>query len=78
MELEDLANAAGITSDRLADPDVREQLRLALAKARGKRPSQVSVSLDTYRVLWRFLHDRETRGQGTGRDPFAGLPGDGY
>jgi hypothetical protein len=63
MELEEIAIAEGVTSARLADEDVRKRLRVALAKRRGKPLSQVTVSLDTWRVLWRFMHDRETHGQ---------------
>lgn len=74
-DLELLAMERGLKAADLADEAVREVLRLALAKKRGKRPSQVRVSIDTWRVVWKLLHEQETRGQRP--DPFAGLPGDG-
>ena len=74
-ELEELAVAAGVKAADLMDADVRDKLRRALAEQRGKPYAQVHVSIDTFRVLWRLLHDRETRGRGDFADPFANIPG---
>jgi hypothetical protein len=77
-EIEEIAVEGGVSAADLSSEDVRENLRKLLAAKRGKRPSQVSVSIDTWRVVWRLLHDRETRGTDHwGADPFANLPGGG-
>lgn len=64
VELESIAREMGVAANDLLDEAVRERLLVALAKARGKRRSQVHASTETWRVVWRFMHDYELRHSG--------------
>jgi hypothetical protein len=72
LDLEDIATELGVRADDLTGEDARERILVAYAKRKGKRRGQVHASIKTWRMLWRFMHDRETRGQGNGANPFIG------
>lgn len=72
VELEADCVAEGVTAGDLVDEAARDRVLVAYAKRMGKRRSQVHASIETWRVVWRLLHDRETRGQGTDANPFVG------
>lgn len=65
VELEDIARMCGVHAADLVRDDVRAQLLAILSEQRGKR---VTASTETWRVVWRFMHDHETRGV----NPFGG------
>jgi len=56
IELEDICFRGGVTSDELADPDVR---KAQLAVLSGQRGKSTSASLKTWRLVWTMLRDRE-------------------
>lgn len=85
--LEHFAWQRGYRAVDVERDDVREELLGDLAKHRGKTRSQVSASLDTWRLVWKFLRDRERPVAVPApaspllsdevHDPFARLPGGG-
>lgn len=72
LDLEDVAVRLGIKADDLVDEAKREEILVEYAKVKGKRRGQVHASIQTWRVVWRFMHDRETHGQGHGANPLIG------
>lgn len=72
IELEDIAVEGGIMAADLVDEGVRDRILDVFAQRKGKRRSAVHASVQTWRVVWRLLHDRETRGQGSAPNPFIG------
>lgn len=68
--LEHHAFLRGRKADDIVRDEVREELLEALAAERGVTRSRVHASVETWRLVWRLLRDRE---RPVDRDPFAGL-----
>lgn len=72
VALEYIVRQAGGTSADLVDEDVRKRALKVLAAERGKK--SMTASLTTWRLVWRLMHEQETRDLNPFKDPFEGLP----
>lgn len=59
LDLEHFAFLRGYGAADLVRDDVREELLGDLARHRGRTRAQVHASTECWRIVWRYLRDRE-------------------